>query len=86
MICLHCGDCCLRMSPINGGECPHIIIEDKFHFCSKYENRPKECANHDFPSRFCPIGMSKLQLKDIDSIRIHIDSAYEILKGKVIFR
>jgi hypothetical protein len=82
MYCLHCGDCCLRMSPINGGECPYIIIEGKYHFCSYYKNRPKECVNHDFPARFCPIGMSKLGLHDIDSIRIHIDTAYEILKSK----
>lgn len=80
MECLHCGDCCLRMSPITGGECPYVIKVDKYYFCSTYDNRPKECKNHDFPSRFCPIGMSQFKLKDIDSIRMHIDEAWKIIK------
>lgn len=80
MDCLHCGDCCLRMSPITGSKCPHLIKIDKYYFCSIYKNRPRECANHDFSSRFCPVGMSQFNLKDIDSIRMHIDTAWKVIK------
>ena len=77
MNCLHCGDCCLRMSPISApAPCPKIKQDGDFYFCSDYQNRPEECAKHDFPSRFCPIGMDKLQLTNSDQVRIRIDAGY----------
>lgn len=63
MVCLHCGDCCKRMSPF-GGRCPHIIEKDSFVFCGIYEDRPDECVNHKFDSNICPVGQSVLNLSD----------------------
>ena len=81
MNCLYCGDCCLRMSPLNHGRCPLVIEQDTYYFCSNYEARPKECMNHDYPVRFCPIGMSKLKLhypEDLEKIRERIDILHQI--------
>jgi len=72
MYCLHCGDCCIRMSPISEGQCPNLIQKDTFYFCVRYANRPDRCVNHTFPFVFCPVGMSKLDLhypKDLEKIR-----------------
>ena len=82
MYCLHCGDCCKRMSPITGkGEpCPNIIENGDFVFCSKYEDRPEECKNHGFPSRFCPIGIDMLELKNTEDIRQRIDEGFQKIK------
>jgi len=80
MECLHCGDCCLRMSPISAPEpCPNLVKDLSFYFCKIYKNRPIECQNHNFGSRFCPIGLDKLQfyIHSIDDIRIRIDEGYE---------
>jgi len=81
MYCLHCGDCCRRMSPI-AIPCPFIIKIKNYVFCSKYNDRPKECKNHKFRARFCPIGLDVLKLKypdDIDKIRDRIDVGDETL-------
>jgi hypothetical protein len=78
MYCLHCGDCCLRMSPISAPEpCPKIKQDGDFFFCGDYKNRPEECAKHDFPSRFCPVGMMKLNLLTPDEVRSRIDTGYD---------
>ena len=83
MECLHCGDCCRRMSPLSiGSECPKLVLVDTFYFCSDYKMRPKECVNHGFHfSRFCPIGLDILNLKDLDSIRSRIDEGFGLIKG-----
>jgi hypothetical protein len=81
MDCLHCGDCCLRMSPISAPEpCPKIKQDGDFYFCCDYNNRPSECVKHEFHSRFCPIGMAKLNLTSPDAVRTRIDTGY----GKLI--
>lgn len=85
MYCLHCGDCCLRMSPINHDRCPIVQQEGTFYLCGDYENRPARCANHEYPSRFCPIGMDVLKLHwpdDLDKIRQRIDYVHERLLTK----
>jgi len=83
MYCLHCGDCCLRMCPMNYGECEFVKEINTFYFCSIYEDRPKRCANHDFPAQFCPIGLSKLGLKlnDIDKIKLRIITGWKMIKA-----
>lgn len=79
MYCLHCGDCCLRMSPLSAPyACEHIKQVDDFYFCGIYGKRPEQCENHTFHSQFCPIGIGKLKLDDIDAIRKRIDDGYEI--------
>jgi len=78
------------MSPItgNGEPCPNLYNKDSFYFCSIYQDRPDDCVNHDFGfARFCPIGMSKLQLNandvmDIKKIRRRIDEGWEIIKER----
>ena len=84
MYCLYCGDCCKRMSPISQPEpCPHLIEQDTFVFCGIYDGRPIECQKHEYPSRFCPIGMSVLGFtypKDVDRIRDRIDVGWELIK------
>jgi len=81
MYCLYCGDCCLRMSPISHPEpCPNIIKNDTFYFCKDYKNRPDECKNHQFPSRFCPIGMEKLNLDTPDKTRKRIDDGWSLIE------
>lgn len=83
MYCLHCGDCCLRMSPLNQGRCPIVVQKDTFYFCGDYEHRPAECKNHEYPfARFCPIGMDVLKLEypdDLERIRQRIDYDNEYL-------
>ena len=80
MDCLHCGDCCNRMSPISFSEpCPNLVIDDSFYFCDSYHIRPPECEHHDFPSRFCPIGMDILGLSypdDVEKIRVRLEIGY----------
>jgi len=72
MNCLHCGDCCLSMSPISApAPCPKIKQDGDFYFCSDYQNMPEECAKHDFPSRFCPIGMDKLHTQIVHALIIY---------------
>jgi len=81
MYCLHCGDCCRRMSPI-AIPCPYIMKVKDYVFCSEYPNRPKECKNHNFDARFCPIGLDVLKLsypEDIEQIRDRIDEGHKIL-------
>jgi hypothetical protein len=83
MDCLHCGDCCLRMSPISAPQpCPKLLIYGSFFFCNDYENRPTECRNHYFDSRFCPIGLNVLKPRSLDWIRARIDAGFEKISKK----
>jgi len=72
------------MSPISAPEpCPHIYVkESTFYFCNIYERRPIECQNHNFPSRYCPIGVEKLGLTTTEAIRERLDAGYALLKYK----
>lgn len=76
MICLACGDCCLRMSP-KGKDCPDLGEHGTIYFCKDYDNRPAECSNHVLPGRFCPIGVEKLGLETALSVSLRIDEVYE---------
>ena len=70
----------MRMSPISAPEpCPHLIKDGNFCFCTIYKNRPDQCEKHDFPSRFCPIGMDVLKLsypEDVEKIRMRLEIGY----------
>lgn len=79
MICLHCGDCCLRMSPL-GSPCPRLAKHGSFYFCGDYENRPEECVAHGFHSLVCPIGIGKLSIVSVEQLNRRIDTGYAMLK------
>lgn len=87
MNCLHCGDCCLRMSPISAPDpCPNLVIVENFYFCGIYENRPEECRNHKFPFRHCPVGVDILGLDDPIKIAQRIDKGYDLLKKEFVIK
>jgi len=75
------------MSPIsNPNPCPHLIIKESnyvrpYHFCGIYENRPKECENHSFPMRFCPIEISIFNFDNPTSIQVHLEIGYLKIKS-----
>ena len=83
MDCLHCGDCCLRISPISTsyGPCPYLIKDGTFYFCKVYDRRPSECRSHKFDFRFCPIGIEKLGISEPTEIAIRIDDGYRKTKS-----
>jgi hypothetical protein len=63
MYCLNCGWCCEHLSPLTRDEnvpCPHLIERDGMKLCSIYPERPQQCKDHDFPAKFCPVGMDVL--------------------------
>jgi len=65
------------MSPLSAPEpCQHLVQHGTFVFCKIYDRRPEECKKHDFPARFCPIGISVLDLTTADSVRQRIDDGY----------
>jgi hypothetical protein len=71
MYCLNCGWCCERLSPLTENEsipCPHLIERDGMKLCDIYEHRPKQCRDHDFPAKICPIGRDVLNLSEEDAI------------------
>lgn len=79
MICLHCGDCCLRMSPL-GSPCPKLIKHGNFYFCGDYENRPEDCKTHQFPFPVCAVGVEKLGIYNVEQLHMRIDTGYAMLK------
>lgn len=84
MECLHCGDCCKRMSPISSPDpCPYMervtLGGEEFFFCRIYDNRPAACANHQFPSRFCPVGIDVLRITEAGEVARRIDRGWEYL-------
>lgn len=82
MRCLHCGDCCLRMSPISAPEpCPNIVVIGTFYLCGSYSTRPEECVNHSFPSSNCPIGLEKLGINEPEVMRRRVDQGWELCKS-----
>ncbi len=83
MYCLHCGDCCRRMSPLSAPDpCPHIVEREKdgqiYVLCGVYDRRPEQCRNHDYPSRVCPVGADFLNISMSDALRKRIDDGYEL--------
>ena len=65
MICLQCGDCCLRFDvpEVNkeaGERCQYLTVENK---CAIYTKRPQICRQHDYPASVCPIGIEKQKKK-----------------------
>lgn len=78
MICLACGDCCNRMSPITHARCPHVMEPVPTVFvCGAYDARPRECQDHDFPARVCPVGMMTLHIDSAEAMRQRADLAWE---------
>lgn len=53
---------------------------DDFVFCKIYENRPQECANHDFPMINCPVGANVLGLKNNKDCLRRFDMRQELIK------
>ena len=62
MLCLRCGWCCKKMSPISDGICPHLSYQKNIAICEIYENRPYECYKFSFPSDICPIGKTEYEI------------------------
>jgi Fe-S-cluster containining protein len=52
----------------NSKPCRHLIITGTVATCAIYRDRPQQCADHDFPSRYCPIGRDALGIKDHEGI------------------
>jgi hypothetical protein len=74
MECLYCGDCCLRLAPLI--PCPSLVSDGDFYFCMDYKGRPKQCKNHTYYGRFCPIGITKLKLDNPMQVSVRIDEGY----------
>lgn len=86
MNCFHCGDCCLRMSPLDAPyPCRHLKQDGTFYFCAIYYAKPAECDRHDFPMRHCPIGVEKLNITSTTEMQVRLETGYikakEILNG-----
>jgi len=88
MNCLHCGDCCRRMSPISAPDpCPHIderMIrgqEHPFVFCLIYQKRPPQCRNHGYSATYCPIGVDVLELVQPEQAHARIDAGWHATGG-----
>ncbi len=64
MHCLHCGGCCLLMSPKSAPfRCPDLIQKEGYYFCRCYKQRPQICQDFWFEEfLFCPYGLNKLRL------------------------
>ncbi len=83
MHCLHCGWCCEKMSPLTNPEpCPHIEEIDGYKFCGNYERRPRECVDHSMPGRFCPIGVSVLNLDSEAKCKERIEIGNYVVRRK----
>jgi hypothetical protein len=72
------------MSPLSSPDpCFYIIHHEDFIFCENHEGRPQDCVNHRHPFRFCPVGLEKLNLVNIEDIRQRIDKGWQIIKEKL---
>jgi len=73
MYCLNCGWCCEKLCPLTDSEdkpCPHLILKDGMKICNIYDHRPMQCRNHEFPAKFCPVGMDVLKADRAEAARI----------------
>ncbi len=69
MICLSCGDCCQKMSPLSEGPCPYLIEHpNRVILCSVYGRRPQACKDHKYPQKWCPVGIAVLGITDSSSL------------------
>lgn len=78
MLCLACGDCCARFSPLTEDEtieCPHLRRKGDVAYCAIYpchpaarDIRPKQCRDHDYPSSVCPVGRDVLGIHDANAL------------------
>ncbi|HAW58648.1 MAG TPA: hypothetical protein DCX03_06500 [Bacteroidales bacterium] len=68
------------MSPVSEGPCPNLINIGDYYFCKNYQNRPKECKNHTFPSRFCPIGIDILHISNPEAARNRLNTGWDHIK------
>ena len=82
MICLRCGHCCETLSPI-GSPCPRLsyqeMVAGRVAVCALYpsqatlligpyrDDRPKQCRDHQYPHRMCPIGLIGLDVLHLDA-------------------
>lgn len=88
MVCLHCGDCCRRMSPLvtdpETMPCPHIVEARRgsaaFVFCGIYERRPQQCRDHSYLSSACPIGRWVLGIDDQSHLAAREHLAEQVLE------
>ena len=88
MICLACGNCCKTMSPLTDSEttpCPLFTMHDSVSHCERYQDRPIECANHDFPMVYCPIGQDVLHIDNEDAIRHRIKVVRDVRNGGIVW-
>lgn len=86
MYCLHCGDCCKRMSPLSAPEpCPKLVEDDGFYFCGDYEHRPHQCVNHSFPYHVCPVGWGVVGIRDMEDMRLRVDAGHAMIKGRIAY-
>lgn len=79
MKCLYCGNCCLTLSPY-GSPCPKLEQRSSFYFCSDYQNKPKQCKEHQYPFSICPTGQKILNISSPEQTHERIDAGYALLK------
>jgi len=72
MNCLYCGTCCKELSPF-GNPCKYLKEEGSYNLCSIYEHRPKQCRDHKYPYRHCPVGLQKTGIEDTTKLAMRID-------------
>ena len=73
---LHCGHCCLNLSPFSSEEkaCPSLKNDGNMYFCGQHRTKPECCGNHDFPlTGVCPVGKELLGLKTFEEIKSRIE-------------
>jgi len=69
------------MSPKTHSKCPDVIQIGDFYFCNDYENRPKECINHSFPYKYCPLGIVICGLETVEDLHQRMDRGYELIES-----
>lgn len=83
MNCLHCGECCLTMSPLSSGPCPKLVQVGTYYLCGDYEGRPEACRLHENLGRHCEVGVDRLGIADPQQVAARIDAGYEITRRGV---
>lgn len=64
MRCVHCGICCMTMSPKSAPfPCPFLVRRGDIYFCGCYDSRPAICRNFNITDReYCPYALNRLRL------------------------
>jgi len=82
MHCLGCGHCCSSFAPCGINPCPALVeVRPSVFRCSAYENRPKQCKDHDYPGRFCPIGVDVLGFTEADQVARRLDLLWDLTQN-----